>query len=114
ASEKTIRKEYRVNGDIRMMSDQEAEQVVLRGFEREEKLLDLRKEYYQRLQQAVPIRKIALLLAFKASQDNLLGFLIGHHPNITVDSVLLPDRFFTGFVLVIYRPENLRLFGTQL
>ena len=61
ASEKTIRQEYRVKGDIRMMTDQEAEQVVLQGFEREEKLLDLRKEYYQRLQQAVPIRKIALL-----------------------------------------------------
>jgi len=61
ASEKTIRQEYRVKGDIRMMTDQEAEQVVLRSFEREEKLLDLRKEYYQRLQQAVPIRKIALL-----------------------------------------------------
>ena len=59
--EKSIRQQYKVNGDIRMMTDQQAEQVIQNSFEREEKLIALRRDYYSRLQQAVPIRKIALL-----------------------------------------------------
>lgn len=61
AKEKTIRNQFQVTGNIRTMTDQEAEKVVLNELEREEQMLALKREYYRKLQKAVPVRKIALL-----------------------------------------------------
>lgn len=60
--EEAIRKSYRPepppSGD---MTDQAAEKFLQDGFLMEQELLDLKKEYYLRLREVVPVRKIARL-----------------------------------------------------
>ncbi len=59
--EKSIRKSYRDDKSLELMSDAEAEKLIENSFEMEEKLLDLRREYYQKMRRVLPVRKVALL-----------------------------------------------------
>jgi hypothetical protein len=59
--EKGIRKTYRDDKSLELMSDAEAEKLIENTFEMEEKLLDLKKEYYQKMRRVLPVRKVALL-----------------------------------------------------
>lgn len=59
--EKTIRKTYQNDTSLELMSDAEAEKLIENSFEMEEKLLQLKKEYYGKMRKVLPVRKIALL-----------------------------------------------------
>lgn len=59
--EKSIRKTYRDDKSLELMSDAEAEKLIEDSFEMEEKMLSLRKEYYQKMRRLLPVRKVALL-----------------------------------------------------
>lgn len=54
-------KDYKVNGNFNLMSDAEIASHVDRQFEKEEKLLDLKKGYIHKLKEVLPIRKVAML-----------------------------------------------------
>jgi hypothetical protein len=59
--ERNIRKTFMDDRRLELLSDAEAEQLIDNYFEMEEKLLQVKKEYYQRLRKVLPARKIALL-----------------------------------------------------
>jgi hypothetical protein len=55
-----IEAKYAAKGGLDRLSDQEVEQQILGRFQMEQEVLNLRREYYQRLKTVVPPRKIAL------------------------------------------------------
>ena len=57
-----LRKSYGGNRNISLMSDDEVERHIERRFELDEKLLNLKKEYFQKLKTAISIRQIANLV----------------------------------------------------
>ncbi|MBK7408544.1 MAG: hypothetical protein IPL49_02705 [Saprospirales bacterium] len=59
--EKAIRKSYKNDKSLELMSDAEAEKLIETSFEMEEKTLQLKKEYYGKMRGVLPVRKIALL-----------------------------------------------------
>lgn len=59
--EKGIRKTYQNETSLELMSDAEAEKLIENHFILEEKLLELKKEYYGKLRKVLPVRKLALL-----------------------------------------------------
>jgi hypothetical protein len=59
--EKSIRKSFRDDKSLELMSDAEAEKLIESTFDMEEKLLVLKKEYYQKMRKVLPVRKVALL-----------------------------------------------------
>lgn len=59
--EKSIRKSYRDDKSLELMSDAEAEQLIQNSFEMEEQMLSLKKDYYQKIRKVLPVRKLALL-----------------------------------------------------
>lgn len=59
--QKKIRQKYKVNQNFATMSDAEAEQSVTNMLEMEQQLLNLKKEYVQKLRKVIPVRKIAML-----------------------------------------------------
>ncbi len=59
--QEAIRKETELNGKLDALSDEELEQAILRTFEREERLLELKREYFEHFKDILSIRKIALL-----------------------------------------------------
>ncbi len=59
--QKTLNKSYKPANTLDNMSDAEAETFVTRSMEREEKMLDLKKEYLKKLKGVIPARKIAKL-----------------------------------------------------
>ena len=59
---RSLRKEgKRPKGEMGNMTDAEAEAMILQHFEIQEKVLDLKKEYFKKLRTAIPPRKIAML-----------------------------------------------------
>ena len=61
AEKKALEETYKF-GRVKMnVSDQEAEKLITRYFEREQKLLDLKKLYFQKLRGVLPLPKIARL-----------------------------------------------------
>lgn len=56
-----IRQQYRTKKAFKFMSDKEAETYVLNSFKMEEELLNLKKDYFQKFKDVLPIRKIAML-----------------------------------------------------
>ena len=59
--EKAIRKSYKNDKSLELMSDAEAEELIGNAFEMEEKMLSLKKEYYGKMRGVLPVRKLALL-----------------------------------------------------
>lgn len=62
AKEQELRKAARPEGGVRDLSDADAEKVIEQHFATEEKLLDLKREYYGKLKSAIPAHKIARLV----------------------------------------------------
>lgn len=60
ADKEDIEKEY-ATGPIKNVSDEKAEELINKYFEREEKLLDLKKLYFTKLRNVLPLPKIARL-----------------------------------------------------
>jgi len=59
---RSVQKEGRVSKEKMMtLTDAEAEALILNRFETEEKVLALKREYFKKLQTAIPPRKIAML-----------------------------------------------------
>ena len=59
---KSIREQgKKPKGEIESLTDKEAEAMILQHFEIQEKVLDLKKEYFKKLRTAIPPRKIAML-----------------------------------------------------
>lgn len=67
AEEGAIRKSYRPARPIQSMSDQEAEEFIMKNLEMEEKLIDLKRDYFKKFRQVISPRKIAMLQ--KADQE---------------------------------------------
>jgi hypothetical protein len=59
-SEKAIRNQYKPNSNLASMTDKEAETALDGYFLMEEKLLSLKKDFYQELRAFMPARKIML------------------------------------------------------
>lgn len=61
AEQKKIRQKFKFKQDFATMTDAEAEQLLTSNLEMEQQLLNLKKEYIQRMRKVVPVRKIAML-----------------------------------------------------
>jgi hypothetical protein len=61
AEQKKIRQKYKIKQDFTTMTDAEAEQSLSSALEMEQQLLNLKKEYVQRMKKVIPVRKIAML-----------------------------------------------------
>ncbi len=73
---KDLRRQYRADRRLELMTDEEAETFMEETFEREEKELELKKEYFRKFKSVLPVRKIARLpAAEKAFQQRLLEIL---------------------------------------
>lgn len=59
--EKAIRESHRSEKSLELMSDAEAEKLIENHFAMEEQLLNLKRDYYQRLKSVLPVRKLAVL-----------------------------------------------------
>lgn len=59
--QKEIRRKYRPDKQMMLMSDQELEQQIEYNLKMEEELLQLKRSYIGRFKAAIPIRKIAML-----------------------------------------------------
>jgi len=59
--QRQIRGQYRENAASLDMTDAEAEQSIVDNFEKEQKLLDLKRAYFQKMKGVIPPRKIARL-----------------------------------------------------
>ena len=60
ADEKAIRKQYQMNGNLASMTDQETEKAIDNYFIMEEKILALKKQFFQKLRTFLPARRILL------------------------------------------------------
>lgn len=61
AEQREIRKKYRPNRQMMLMNDEELEQHLENTLRMEEELLQLKRTYMNRMQDVIPIRKIAML-----------------------------------------------------
>jgi hypothetical protein len=61
ADQKKVRDKFRPNQDPALLSDQEVEKYIQDGFDLEEQIIKVRKEYVQKMKVVISIRKIALL-----------------------------------------------------
>lgn len=61
AEQKKVRQRYKFKKDFATMTDSEAEQMVSSGLEIEQQLLNLKKDYVQRMKKVIPVRKVAML-----------------------------------------------------
>lgn len=61
AEQKKIREKYKSSKDLMSMTDAEAEKHLNSQFEMEQEMLNLRKDYMQRLKKVLPVRKVAML-----------------------------------------------------
>ena len=59
--EKGLKKEYRLKKRIANMSDQEIEAYIMKGFELEKQKIALKKEFFYKLKEVLPVRKIGML-----------------------------------------------------
>lgn len=59
--QKKIRQKYRFSSNFATMTDAEAEKMVEGNLEMEQQLLNLKRDYIQRMRKVIPVRKIALL-----------------------------------------------------
>jgi hypothetical protein len=73
SEKKALKKKYRSKQSIETMSDQEVELAINQRFELEQKLLDLDKQYFERFQSVISIRKIGMY--FKAEKEFRLELL---------------------------------------
>ncbi len=58
---KANRQQYKPKKELADMTDAEAEQLVNSVLEQEQKAIALKKEYFQKLKSAIPVKKIAKL-----------------------------------------------------
>lgn len=58
---KAINREYKSKQRLENMSDAELEKQLMDNFNKDQKLLDLKKTYFEKLQKVLSIRKIATL-----------------------------------------------------
>ena len=56
---KTLHPERPQRGAVKNMTDAEAEAFILKRFEMEEQRIAIKREYFQKLKQVIPVRKIA-------------------------------------------------------
>ncbi len=61
AEQKKVKEKYRPSKDLMAMTDAEAERFVNSQFELEQEMLNLKKDYMQRLRKVLPVRKLAIL-----------------------------------------------------
>ena len=61
SKEKALRKGNRPDGTLRNISEVEAEQLIEQHLDTEQKVLNLKREYYGKLKSAIPASKIARL-----------------------------------------------------
>jgi hypothetical protein len=61
AEQKKLRQKYRAEQDINGLSDQEVERSLLDGFELEEQMIKIKRDYFQKFKAVIPVRKIYLL-----------------------------------------------------
>lgn len=59
---KQLRRSYKRQKSVDLMTDAEIEQSILDNFEKEQKLLDLKKSYFVKMKSVIPTRKIAKYL----------------------------------------------------
>ncbi|HMQ49230.1 MAG TPA: hypothetical protein PKA00_17705 [Saprospiraceae bacterium] len=73
AEKKTLEDKYKSAKSIESLSDKEAEDAIAKHFELEQKLLDLRKKYYERFREVVSARQVGLF--YKADREFRLELL---------------------------------------
>lgn len=61
AEQRKIRDKYRPSKDLMAMTDTEAERFLNSQFELEQEMLNLKKDYMQRMRKVLPVRKVAML-----------------------------------------------------
>ncbi|MDX1940497.1 MAG: hypothetical protein SFU99_08095 [Saprospiraceae bacterium] len=59
--QKKIRQKYKFSGNFATMTDADAEKMVEGNLEMEQELLNLKRDYIQRMRKVIPIRKVAML-----------------------------------------------------
>ncbi len=61
AEQKKIRDKYRPAKDLLSMTDAEADKFLSSQFEMDQEMLNLKKDYMQRMKKVLPVRKVAML-----------------------------------------------------
>lgn len=59
--ERALRKTYKMDKSPELLSDAEAESLIDNMFVMEEEMLQLKKEYFGKMREVLPVRKLALL-----------------------------------------------------
>lgn len=59
--EKDLKKSMRAGQKPELMSDAEVEKYILNSFELEEKQISLKRKYFEKYKEVLPIRKVALI-----------------------------------------------------
>ncbi len=73
---KAINRKYKSKLRIENMTDAELEEQMLSNFEKDQKLLDLKKTYFEKLKEVLSIRKIATLhVAEREFKTTILGMM---------------------------------------
>jgi hypothetical protein len=76
ADQKKIRDQFAPGKDLMAMSDAEAEKFLNNQLDMEQNLLNLRKDYLQRMKKVLPVRKVAMLPRLEREfREELLGNL---------------------------------------
>ena len=70
--QRALRKQYRTNAKIELMSDKEAEQHVKKSLEFKQKETDLMKKYFDKFSTVLPVRKVAMLTATERKFKRLI------------------------------------------
>lgn len=68
-----INEKYRNSEDVLSLSDSEVEAAILQSLDKEQALLDLKKQYFLEMKKVIPVRKVAMLQhAERAFKEELL------------------------------------------
>lgn len=90
AEQKKVRDKYRPAKDLMSMTDAEAEKFLNNQFEMEQEVLNLRKDYMQRMKKVLPVRKVAMLTRI---EQDFREELVGNLQRMRANQGATPRRF---------------------
>ena len=70
--QKALRKQYRANAKVELMTDAEAEAHVKKSLEYKQKETDLMAKYFDKFSAVLPVRKVAMLTATERKFKRLI------------------------------------------
>jgi hypothetical protein len=72
--------------DIALMSDQEVDQFITQRLEKEQRIINLKKEYYVKLKEVLPVKKVFRLFEAEAGFKKMLLERLQNNPERPYDN----------------------------